>query len=98
MAKDLQSIAYGKAIELEHDRRIKRRHIAVPDVARHAGEEDVGITAFERLRQRQFRNAVFLSKVLAQEQTVDSGGIPANDHILIVIRKNLRLNEVARAE
>src|SRR5438105_10039456 len=98
MSKDLQSIARGKAIELEHDRRIKRRHVAMPDVTRDAGEKDVGVTAFERLGQRQLRNAVLLSKVFAQKQPVDAGRVPAHDHVLIVVRKNLRLNEVTRAE
>src|SRR6266704_2797758 len=98
MSKDLQSIACGKAIELEHDRRIKRRDVAMPDVARDARKEDIGVTAFERLRQRQLRNAVFLAKIFAQEQTVDSRRITTHDHVLIIVGKNLCLNEVARAE
>src|SRR5437764_14495445 len=98
MPKNLQPIAHGKAIELEHDRRIKRCHVTMPDVARDAGEKDVGVTAFEALRQRQLRNAVLLSKVFAQEQTIDSGRVATHDHVLIVVRKNLRLNEVTWAE
>ena len=70
----------------------------MPDVARHTGEEDVGITAFVRARHRQFGNGVALPKVFAQEQRVDTRGVPAHDHVLIIIRKNLRLNEVARAQ
>ena len=69
----------------------------MPDVVRDASEEDVRVTAFECLRQRQFRNAVLLAKILAQKQTVDSRRVPAHDHVLIVVRENLRLNEVARA-
>src|ERR1700687_4293809 len=98
MPEDLQSIACGKAIELEHDRRIKRRHVAMPDVVHDAGEKDIGVTAFERLGQRQLRNAVLLSKIFAQEQPVDSGRVASHDHVLIVVRKNLRLNEVTWAE
>src|SRR5436853_1204716 len=98
MSKDLQAIAYGKAIKLEHDRRIKGRDVTMPDVARDAGEKDVGVAAFEALRQRQLGNAVFLSKIFAQEQTVDSGRVTANNHVLIVVGKNLRLNEVAGAK
>src|ERR1700694_5173141 len=98
MSEDLQSIACGKAIELEHDRRIKRRQVAMPDIARHAGEKDIGVTAFESLGQRELRNAVLLSKIFAQEQAIDSGGITAHDHVLVVVGKNLRLNEVTRAE
>src|ERR1700726_3282192 len=48
MPENLESISRGKAIELQHDRRIKRRHVAMPDVARDAGEEDVRVTALER--------------------------------------------------
>src|ERR1700736_3514785 len=98
MSEDLQSIACGKAIELEHDRRVKRRHVAMPHVARNTGEENVGVTAFETLRQRQLGNAVFLAKIFAQEQTVDSRRVPTHDHVLVVVRKNLGLNEVARTE
>src|SRR5205823_14287397 len=98
MPKNLQSIARGKAIELEHDRWIKRRHVAMPDVAGDAGEEDVGVTTFERLGQRQLRNAVLLSKIFAQEQTVDSGRVAPHDHVLVVVRKNLRLNEITPAK
>src|SRR6266404_673058 len=98
MSEDLQPIARGKAIKLEHDRRIKGRDVAMPDVARDAGEEDVGVTAFEALRQRQLRNAVFLAKVFAQEQAVDSSRVAAHDHVLVVVGKNLRLDEVTRAK
>src|SRR5262249_37621 len=52
MAKNLDSIARGKAIECQHNRRIERGDVAMPDVARHAGEKDVSVAAFERLRQR----------------------------------------------
>src|ERR1700720_640569 len=98
MSEDLQSIALREAIKLEHDRRIKGRDVAMPDAARDAGEEDVGVTAFEALRQRQFGNAVFLTKVFAQKQTVDSSRIAAHDHVLVVVRKNLCLDEVTRAK
>ena len=98
MAENLKSVALWKAIELEHDRRIERRHVAVPDVARHAGEEDIGVATLECLRQWQLGNAVFLPKIFAQEQTVNPSGVAAHDHVLIVVGKNLRLNEVARTQ
>src|SRR6267143_2256727 len=98
MPKDLEAIAVWKAIELEHDRRIKRRHVAMPDVARHTGEEDVGVTAFEGARHRQFGNGMALPKIFAQKQRVDTRSVAAHDHVLIIVRKNLRLNEVARAQ
>src|SRR5260370_36465759 len=98
MPKDLQLIRRGEAVELQHDRRIKRRDVAMPDVARHTGEEDVGVTAFESTRHRQFGNGMALPKIFAQEQRVDTRGGAADDRVLITVRKNLRLNEVARAQ
>src|SRR5260370_42503128 len=98
MSEDLQAIARRKAIELEHDRRIAGRDIAMPDVARDAGEKNVRVAALESLWHRQFGDGVFLAKIFAQEQTVYSGRIPAHDHVLVVVGKNLRLNEVTRAE
>ena len=70
----------------------------MPDVARHAGEEDVGVTAFERARHRQLGNGMALPKIFAQEKRVNARGVAAHDHVLVVVRKNLRLDEVARAE
>src|SRR6266404_1561806 len=98
MSEDLQPIAHGKAIELEHDRRIKGRDVAMPDVARNAGEENVSVATLEALRQRQFWDAVFLAKVFAQEQAVDSSRVAAHNHVLVVVGKNLRLDEVTRAK
>src|SRR5438105_5868692 len=98
MPENLEPIAHGKAIELEHDRRVKRGHVAMPDVVSDAGEENVGVTAFERLRQRHLRNRMPLPKIFAQEKPVDPGGVAADDYVLIVVGKNLCLNEVARAQ
>ena len=70
----------------------------MPDVARHTGEEDVGVTAFECAWHRQFGNGMALPKIFAQEQRVDTRGVAAHDHVLVIVRKNLRLNEVARAQ
>ncbi len=63
MPKDLQFVGDGKAIELQHDRRIKRGDIAMPHVVRHTGEEDVSVTAFERSRHRQFGNGMTLPEI-----------------------------------
>src|SRR5215472_5010723 len=97
MPKDLELIRCREAVELQHDRRIKRRDIAMPDVARHTGEEDVGVTAFECARHRQLRNRMSLPKIFAQEQRIDARGIAAHDNVLVIVWKNLRLDEVARA-
>src|SRR6266705_2753160 len=98
MPKNLEPVARGKAIELQHDRRIERCDVAVPDVARDAGKEDRGITALETTHHRHFRNGMALPEIFAQKQRVDSSGVAAHDHVLIVVRENLRLNEIARAE
>src|SRR6476659_9713387 len=98
MPKDLQLIRCREAVELQHDRRIKRRDVAMPDVARQTGKEDVGVTAFESARHRQFGNGMALPKIFSQEQRVDTRGVAAHDYVLIIVRKNLRLNEVARAQ
>src|ERR1700719_487304 len=98
MPEDLQLICRRKTIELEHDRRIKRRDVAMPDVARDSGEEDIGVTAFKRDRDRQFRNRMTLPEVFAKEKRVNAGGVTANDYVLVVVRENLRLNKVARTE
>src|SRR5256714_10532966 len=97
MPKDLQLIRRWKAVELEHDRGIKRRDVTMPDVARHTGEEDVGVTAFECARHRQFGNGMALPKIFAQKQRIDARRVTAHDHVLIIIWKKSRLNEVARA-
>src|SRR5436190_24251094 len=98
MPKDLQLIRRREAVELQHDRGIKRRDVAMPDVARYTGEEDVGVAAFECARHRQLGNGMALPKIFAQEERIDARGVAAHDHVLILIRKNLRLNEVARAQ
>src|SRR5215831_9627284 len=98
MPKDLELIRCREAIELQHDRWIKRRDVAMPDVARHTGEEYVGVTAFECARHRQFGNGMALPKIFAQEQCVDTRCITTHDHVLVIIWKNLRLNEIARAQ
>src|SRR5262249_753125 len=71
---------------------------AMPDVAGHTSEKDVGVTAFESARHRQFGNGMTLPKIFAQKQSIDTRGVAAHDHVLIIIRKNLRLNEVARTQ
>src|SRR5260370_11941713 len=98
MSEYFEPIALRKATNLEHDRRIQRGDVEMPDVERDAGEQAVGVTAFERLRQRQLGNAVSLSKVFAEKQTVDPRRVPAHDHVLIIVGKDLRLNEVAPTE
>ena len=98
MPKDLQLIRHREAVELQHDRGIKRRDVAMPDVACHPGEEDVRVPTFESARHRQLGNGMALPKVFAQKQGIDACGVASHDHVLIIVGKNLRLNEVARAQ
>ena len=97
MPKDLKLIGGGEAVELQHDRRIKRGDIAVPDSARYAREVDGGKAAFETHRHRHFRNAVALPQIFPQKKRVDASGVAAHDHILVVVGKDLRLDEITRA-
>ena len=39
-----------------------------------------------------------LPEIFAQEERVDAGGVAAHDHVLVVVGKNLRLDEIARAQ
>ena len=98
MAKNLELIGHREAIELEHDGRIERGDVAMPDVARDAGEKDRGVTALEAAHHRHLGNGMALPVVFAEEERVDAGGVAAHDHVLVVVGKNLRLDEVARAE
>ena len=98
MPENLESISRGKAIELQHDRRIKRRHVAMPDVARDTGEEDVGVTTLERAHHRHLRNGMTLPEIFTQKKRVDPRSVAAHDHVLIIVGENLRLDEITRAE
>src|SRR5262245_61657453 len=67
----------------------------MPDVASYPSEKNCRVTAFEPTHHRHFGNGITLAIIFAQKQCVNPSGISADDHILIVVRKNLRLNEVA---
>src|SRR5437773_8386302 len=70
----------------------------MPDVAGDTREKNRGVTAFETAHHRHLGNGMALPVIFAEEERVDPGGISAHDHVLVIIGKNLRLNEVARAE
>src|SRR6516164_1264864 len=98
MPKDLQLVRDWKTIEREHDRRVKRSDVAMPDVSRHAGEEDVGVTAFKSAHHRHVGNGVALPEILAEKESVNARGISAYDHVLVVVGKDARLDEITRAQ
>src|SRR4030095_6957435 len=70
----------------------------MPHVANDASEKDVGVTALEAAHQRHLRNGMSLPEIFAQEECIDPRGVAADDHVLIIVRKNLGLDEIARAE
>src|SRR6266487_3021952 len=70
----------------------------MPDVMRNAGEKDRGVAAFKTAHCRHFGNGMALPEIFAQKKRVDASRVTTHDHVLIVVGKNLRLNEVARAE
>ena len=70
----------------------------MPDVAGHAGEEDVGVTALEAAHQRHLRNGIALPEIFPQEKRINPRRVTAHDDILIIVRKNLGLDEIAGAE
>src|ERR1044071_9238017 len=70
--KNLKFIRRREAVELQHDRRIKRCHVAMPDVARHPGKKNIGVTPFESARYWQFGDGMPFPKIFAQEQRVDA--------------------------
>src|SRR5205823_6499374 len=69
--KYLKLIGRREAVELQHDRGIKRGDIAVPDIARYTGEVDGSEAAFETHCQRHFRNAVTLPQIFPQKERVN---------------------------
>src|ERR1700746_740575 len=98
MPKDLKLVGCREAIELQHDRWVERSDVAVPDIVSHASEKDVGIAPFECAHHRQFGNGMALPKILTQEKRVDVRGVAAYDHVLVIVRKNLGLDEVTLAQ
>ena len=98
MAEDLQLVGLWEASKLQHYRGIKRGDVAMPHVAGDAGEENVGVTAFETAHHRQLGNGMPLPEIFAQKQRIDPRSIAPDDHVLVVVWKNLCLDEVARAQ
>src|SRR5947209_19575955 len=97
MPKDVKLVGRGKAIELQHDRWVKRSDIAVPDIARYSGKIDGGEAAFETHCHRHFRNAVALPQIFSQKERINAGGVAADDHVLVIVGKYLRLDKITRA-
>src|SRR4051812_46486220 len=47
-AENSEPILRGKTIEAQHHARVERGDVAVPDIARDAGEKNVRVAAFKR--------------------------------------------------
>ena len=98
VTKNLKLVRCWETIELQHHGRIERGDVAMPDVACDAGEVNGSESALETTGHRQLGNGMALPQVFAEKKRVDAGGVTTHDHILVVIRENLRLDEIARAE
>ena len=70
----------------------------MPHVADDAFLKHVRVTARKRARFAELRDGVALVQILAQKQRIDLRRVAAHDDILIVVREDLGLDEVARAE
>src|SRR5260370_15239766 len=70
----------------------------MPYVASDTSEENIRVTSLEAAHKRHLRNGMALPEILAQEESINPRGVTAHDHILIIVRKNLGLDEIARAE
>src|SRR2546423_12316215 len=97
MAEEPELVGRGEAIELQHDGGIERGDVAMPDVAGDAGKKDRGVTALEAAHHWHLGNGMALPVIFAEEKRVDPGGVAADDHVLVVVGKNLGLDEVTGA-
>ena len=98
VTKNLELVRCWETIELQHHRRIERGDIAMPDVACDAGEIDGSESTLKTAGHRQLGDGMALPQVFAEKKRVDAGSVTTHDHVLVVIRENLRLDEIARAE
>src|ERR1043165_7535070 len=98
MPKDLKLIGDRETIELQHDRGIQRGNVAMPDVAGHPGEKNVGVAALKRSGHRHLWNGMTLPKIFAEKQCINAGRVAAHNDVLIVVWKNLGLDEITWAQ
>jgi len=87
-----------ETIELQHHGGIGARRCRNPDVARDAREIDGGESTFETGGPSAAREWNALPQVLAQKKRVMRVALRTHDHVLIIVRENLRLDEITRAE
>ncbi len=96
--EQIQLVAARFDVERQHQRRIQRLHVAMPHVANDALVKHVRVTAGKWTRFAELRDGVALVQVFAQEERIDLRRVTAHDNVLIVVGKDLGLDEVARAE
>jgi hypothetical protein len=70
----------------------------MPHVANDAFVKYIRVTARKRARFAELRDGVALVQVFAQEECVDFRRVATHYDILVAVRENLGLDEVARAE
>ena len=66
--------------------------------ARDAAAADLGIAAHHLACGLRRGNRMARGQVGAHQQRVDPGRVPAQHHVLVGVRKNLRLHEIAGRE
>jgi len=96
--QQIQFVALRFDVESQDEGRIQRLHVAMPDVTQDALAENIRVTARERARFAVLRDRMTLMQVLAQKKRVDFCRVAANNDVLVVVRKDLRLDKITRAE
>ncbi len=66
--------------------------------ARDAASAHFGVTAHHLARRLRTRNGMAGGEIGPQQERVDSRRVPTQHHVLVRVRKNLRLHEIARRE
>ena len=70
----------------------------MPHVLLDARHEDIRVAALERRGLGQVAQRMALRVILAQEQRIDPRRLSAHDHLLVVVREDLRHDEIRAAE
>jgi hypothetical protein len=91
----VQFIFTRQVVVSQHDRRIERSNVAVEHASRHSLMFHARIAADDIPALVRPRDRMALVKIFPQEERIDFGRVPAQGYVLIRIRKNLRLDEIA---
>src|SRR5437879_12769585 len=81
MPEDLGLGGDRKASELQHDRRVKRSDVAVPDIALNASEVDGGEATLETACNRHLWNAMALPQILKEKESIEAKDVTPPDPV-----------------